>query len=777
LFPAKRKVCTILANIFNKIKIIFQTGILVLLCVKNTPADKTGYRVINLQINQKSIIMKPKFSRYLLCAIFVVAAFSYVNAQSKKSQSIDEKIASVIKKLTLEEKISMLHANGIFSAGGVKRLGIPQIMTDDGPLGVREDVKEGWGSANLTTDSATFFPNGSALAATWNPELAYRYGKAMGEEACARNKNVMLAPAFNIARTPLCGRTYEYYSEDPFLNSRLAVQSVKGIQSQHVAACVKHFAVNNQEVERGRINVNVDERALREIYLPAFKASITEGNAWTIMSAYNKLRGYWCSENEYLLNKVLKGEWKFKGAVISDWGGTHSTVNAANHGLDLEMGSNTPYNTYYFADKLLDSVRAGKVSMKVIDEKVHRILWVIYHTSLSENQPAGKINTLEHSQTAYDIASESIVLLKNEKHLLPLNTSSIKSIAVIGDNATRTFHLGGFGAGVKARYEVTALAGLQNRLGKTIAIKYAQGYSGVYRPGRRGAANAESKPDTALIQQAVDAAKSSDMAILFIGGNRDYESESRDRKDINLPFNEQQLVDAVTAANPNTIVVVVGGAPYDIGQEKKNNSTIVWSWYNGSENGNALADVLIGKINPSGKLPFTFPAELKDSPAHALNAYPGENLQEEYKEGILVGYRWFDTKKIEPLYCFGYGLSYTDYKYAGFFTNKKSYNLSETITATLKVKNAGKYAGKETVQLYVSKSGSLVERAEKELKAFKKIKIVAGETVSVTLTIPVKDLAYYDIKTSKWVVEPGKYKLLAGTSSRDIEQSGTITVN
>jgi len=720
--------------------------------------------------------MKLKFSRYLLCAIFVVAAFSYVNAQSKKSQSIDEKIESGIKKLTLEEKISMLHANGIFSAGGVKRLGIPQIMTDDGPLGVREDVKEGWGSANLTTDSATFFPNGSALAATWNPELAYRYGKAMGEEARARNKTVMLAPAFNIARTPLCGRTYEYYSEDPFLNSRLAVQSVKGIQSQHVAACVKHFAVNNQEIERGRINVNVDERALREIYLPAFKASITEGNAWTIMSAYNKLRGYWCSENEYLLNTVLKGEWKFKGAVISDWGGTHSTVNAANHGLDLEMGSNPPYNTYYFADKLLDSVKAGKVSMKVIDEKVHRILWVIYHTSLSENQPAGKINTPEHSQTAYDIASESIVLLKNEKHLLPLNISSIKSIAVIGDNATRTFHLGGFGAGVKARYEVTALAGLQNRVGKTIAIKYAQGYSGVYRPGRRGGVNAESKPDTPLITQAVAAAKSSDMAILFIGGNRDYESESRDRKDLNLPFNEQQLVDAVTAANPNTIVVVVGGAPYDIGQIKKNNSTIVWSWYNGSENGNALADVLIGKINPSGKLPFTFPAELKDSPAHALNAYPGENLQEEYKEGILVGYRWFDTKKIEPLYCFGYGLSYTDYKYADFFTNKKSYNPTETITATLKVKNTGKYAGKETVQLYVSKTGSVVERADKELKAFKKVKIAAGETASVTLTIPVKDLAYYDVKTSKWVVEPGKYKLLAGTSSRDIEQSGTITV-
>jgi len=718
-----------------------------------------------------------KFSGYLFCGIFMLAAFTQVKAQTKKSQSTEAKIAAIVKKLTLEEKIAMLHANGIFTSAGVPRLGIPDLVTDDGPLGVREDVKEGWGSANLTTDSATFFPNGSALAATWNPELAYRFGHDMGEEAHARKKTVMLAPAFNICRTPLCGRTYEYYSEDPFLNSRLAVQSVKGIQSQHVAACVKHFAVNNQEVERGRVSVDVDERALREIYLPAFKASITEGNAWTIMSAYNKLRGTYCSENDYLLNQILKGEWKFKGIVISDWGGTHTTVNAANHGLDLEMGSGPKYDSYFFAKKLLDSVKAGRVSMKVIDEKVSRILWVMYHTSMSENQPEGKLNTPEHSKTVYDIASESIVLLKNDQHLLPINTSAIKSIAVIGDNATRTFHLGGFGAGVKARYEVTALAGLQDRLGKTVEIKYAQGYSGVYKPARRGAVEEAAKPDSALIQQAVATAKSTDLAILFIGGNRDYESEGRDRTDLSLPFAEQALVDAVTAANPNTIVVVVGGAPYDIGKIKENNSTIVWSWYNGSENGNALADVLIGKINPSGRLPFTFPAELKDSPAHALNAYPGENLKVDYKEGILVGYRWFDTKKIEPLYPFGYGLSYTDYKYSGLFTNKKSYKSTDYITATLKVKNTGKYAGKETIQLYVSKKGSVVERAEKELKAFKKVKIASGETADVNLQIPVKDLAYYDVKTKSWIVEKGKYELLAGASSRDIKDRVTVEVN
>ena len=477
------------------------------------------------------------------------------------------------------------------------------------------------------------------------------YGHDMGEEARARNKIIMLAPAFNICRTPLCGRTYEYYSEDPYLNSQLAVQSVKGIQSQHVAACVKHFAVNNQEVERGKINVTVDERALREIYFPAFKEAIMQGHALTIMSAYNKLRGSYCSENNYLLNKVLKGEWKFKGIVMSDWGGTHSTVEAANNGLDLEMGTEGPYDKYFFATPLIEAVKTGKVSMSVIDEKVHRILYVMMHTSMSQNQPVGKLNTSEHSKTVYTIASESIVLLKNEQHLLPLNLSKIKSIAVIGDNATKTFHLGGFGAGVKAKYEITALAGLQNRLGNLVSIKFSQGYSGDYTPGT----SINGKTSTAnpvMIHQAVSLAKSTDMAILFIGGNRNYESEGSDRRDLSLPFGEQELVDSVSAANPNTIVVIIGGAPYDIGKIKKNNQTIVWSWYNGSENGNALADVLIGKVNPSGKLPFTFPASLDNSPAHALNAYPGNNLQETYKEGILVGYRWFDTKKIEPLYCF-----------------------------------------------------------------------------------------------------------------------------
>ncbi len=731
-----------------------------------------------LQTWERIKMITNKLKNYVLPCAIALFSFTSVHAQNKATAATEGKINQIIKKMTLAEKIAMLHGNALFSSEGVKRLGIPELTCDDGPLGVREEVlRFDWKSAKWTTDSATFFPNGSAIAATWNPALANKFGVAMGEEANARKKIVMLAPAFNICRMPLCGRTYEYYSEDPFLNAQLAIQSVKGIQSQHVAACVKHFAVNNQETQRNSINAVVDQRALREIYLPAFKASIQQGGAYTIMSAYNKVNGYWCSENDFLLNKILKQEWGFKGAVMSDWGGTHTSVNAAKAGLDIEMGSSGPYDEWYFANPLLAAVKAGKVSENVINDKVHRILWVMFHTSMSANHPAGKMNTPAHSKTVYDIASESIVLLKNEKHLLPLNTTSIKSIAVIGDNATHKFSLGGFGAGVKARYEVTALAGLKSRLGNSVDIQFAQGYKPDYQTTYTDQQKEDAnKPNQALIDQAVATAKGTDAAILFVGSNRDYESEGQDRKSLILPFGEQQLINAVTAVNPNTIVVVIGGAPYDLNEIKKANHTIVFSWFNGSEGGNALADVLIGKVNPSGKLPFTFPASLGDSPAFALNTYPGENGTANYKEGILVGYRWFDTKKIDPLYCFGYGLSYTDFAYSGFSTNKKVYNKSEEITARLKLKNIGKYAGKETVQLYISKVNSAVLKPEKELKAFKKIWVEAGKEAVVSMALNVKDLAYYNDKTDKWVVEPGQYKIMAGSSSRDIRAVGSINV-
>ncbi|MDB5010632.1 MAG: bglB 3, partial [Mucilaginibacter sp.] len=721
---------------------------------------------------------KSKIGGFLVICIVIAKAGS-VHAQVNANTALDKKIEQLIKKMTLKEKIAMLHGNALFSSAGVKRLGIPELTCDDGPLGVREEVNRfDWAPAKWTTDSATFFPNGSAMAATWNPALTYRYGEAIGQEALARKKNIILAPAFNICRTPLCGRTYEYYSEDPFLNAQLAVSSVKGIQSQHVAACIKHFAVNNQETYRDSINAVVDERALREIYLPAFKAAVQQGNAYSLMSAYNEVNGQHCSENEFLLIKVLKNEWGFKGLVMSDWGGTHSTINAAKNGLDLEMGSPGPYNKWYFADPLYAAVNAGKVDEKTIDEKVRRILWVMYHTSLSGNKSKGEINTPAHSKTVYDIACESIVLLKNQRNILPLNISTIKSIAVIGDNATHKFATGGFGAGVKARYEITALQGLKSRLGKSVNIQFAQGYKAnyltTYTAQQKEDAN---KSDPQLINRAVALAKKSDVAMLFIGSNRDYESEGTDRKNLKLPFGEQELVNAVTAVNPNTIVVVIGGAPYDLNEIKRNNHTIVWSWFNGSEGGNALADVLIGKVNPSGKLPFTFPSSLEDSPAHALHTFPGKNLTAIYKEGILVGYRWFDTKKIEPLYCFGYGLSYTNFGYSSLKTNKKNYKAGENIVAGLTLKNTGKYAGKDIIQLYVSKLNSKAGEPEKVLKAFKKVSVIPGNAEQVSLNFNSNDLAYFDDKQHKWIVEPGEYKILVGESSRDIRQTAVINVD
>ncbi|MFD1257832.1 glycoside hydrolase family 3 C-terminal domain-containing protein [Mucilaginibacter terrae] len=707
-----------------------------------------------------------------ICTLLVCTKSTGFTQQ--KTDLIQEKISAAIKKMTLEEKIEMLHGNALFSSAGVPRLNIPELTSDDGPLGVREEVlRFDWKSANWTTDSATFMPNGSAIAATWNPALAHSYGVVIGEEANARKKIVMLTPAFNICRVPLNGRTYEYYSEDPFLNAQLAVQAVKGVQSQQVAACIKHYAVNNQEVSRNTVNAVVDERALHEIYLPAFKAAVQEGNAYTIMSAYNKVNGYWCSENDYLLNQVLKKEWGFKGAVISDWGGTHSTIAAANNGLDIEMGSSGPYNEWYFAKPLLAAVKAGKVSEQTINDKVRRILWVMYHTSMSAKKPEGVISTPAHGKTAYNIASESIVLLKNEKNLLPLKTSQIKSIAVIGDNATRTFALGGYGAGVKAKYEITALAGIRSRLGKTVDIKFAQGYKGI----TSGKGVSKNEPDPILIAEAVALAKTTDIAILCIGANREFESEGRDRQDLQLPYGEQALVTAVTAANPNTIIVVMAGAPYDLNEINKVNQTIVWSWFNGSEAGNALADVLTGKVNPSGKMPFTFPVSLNDSPAFALNTYPGQNQIAEYKEGILVGYRWYDTKKIKPLYSFGYGLSYTQFTYPALQLGKKSYNRGNKVLVSVKVKNSGKVAGKETVQLYVGKRSSTVLRAEKELKAFKKLMINPAQTANVTMEFAVNDLAYYDVKTKKWIVEPGHYQVYAGSSSADIKQVADFMVN
>lgn len=728
-------------------------------------------------------------------AVLLLVGLAFANCGSKKeavesaedrykfSLQYEEKIDSIITLLTLEEKVALLHGNGMFWTAGVERLGIPEMQYADGPLGVREEIeRSSWSPLGWTTDSATFFPAGGGLSASWNRELAMRYGEAIGAEARARNKDILLAPAINIIRTPLCGRNFEYFSEDPFLNARLTVPYVVGLQNQDVAACVKHYAVNNQETNRGTVDVLADERTIREIYLPAFKAAVEEGHAYSVMGAYNKFRGDYLCENDYMLNTILREQWGFKGVVVSDWGAVHSTVKAALNGLDIEMGTHGPFESFFFAQPLIDSVREGKLNEKIVDEKARNVLRVMYNINKidSASRKGGAINSLEHRKVVYDVASESIVLLKNTGDLLPLKTNDLKSIAVIGDNAVRKHAAGGFGAGVKAKYEVTPLQGLQNKLDDKVEILYAQGYKEQYlqsaESGRQDyGLDPDNTPDAALLKEAVEIAKSSDVAIIVAGSNRHVESEAADRKNIQLPFGQEELIEAVKAVNPNTIVVVVAGAAFDLNRVEKASSALLWSWFNGSEAGNALADVLFGNVNPSGKMPWTLPKKLEDIPAHATNSFPGDEVVS-YEEGILVGYRWFDTRNVEPLYPFGYGLSYTTFEYAGIGVDKEIYHRNETIHVTMKIKNSGKVSGKDIVQLYVQEINPSVQKAAKELKAFEKISINPGEEKEVAIALNVNDLAYFDQEKMEWVVSSGKYKILAGASSRDIRQEIEVEI-
>jgi beta-glucosidase len=704
------------------------------------------------------------------------------------SDEYDAEIDKIVSQMTLEEKIGLLHGYSMFTNKGVERLGVPEVHMADGPLGVREEIsRNSWAPAGNTDDFATYYPAGGGLSATWNPEMAHTFGKSIGEEASARKKDVLLAPAFNIIRTPLGGRTYEYMTEDPFLNKSLVVPYVVGVQENNVAACIKHYAANNQETNRGTVDVQMDERTLREIYLPAFQAAVTEGNAYSVMGAYNKFRGDYLCENTYMLQNILRNEWGFKGVVISDWAAVHTTKKALEAGTDLEMGTPTAsFDDHFFGNPLIKAVKDGTVSEVEIDKHAKRILKMLYNLKAmgkKDGRAKGSISTDAHFKDAYNIASESVVLLKNSENLLPLNADNLKSVAVIGANATQKHAQGGFGAGVKTKHEITPLDALKAKLPKSVAINYAQGYKTEFKPKKemkfgdvtQAAKETVNDLDPKMVAEAVAAAKKSDVAVLFVGANRDYETEASDRADLSLPFGQEKLIAAVKAANPKTIVVFVAGAPYDINNVVEQNSAIVWGWYNGSEAGNAIVDVLLGKVNPSGKLPWTMPKKIQDSPAHTTNSFPG-GATEEYKEGILVGYRWFDTKNVAPLYAFGYGLSYTTFEFANAKADKKEYAANETITVTLDVKNTGKADGKEVVQLYSSKTGSKVERAAKELKGYTKTLVKAGSTKKVTLTVPAKELAYYDIASKKWAVEPGAYTFKLGNSSRDIKQEVTVTI-
>ncbi len=711
----------------------------------------------------------------------------------------EKKITQIIKKMTLEEKVAMLHGKHMFTSEGVPSQGIADMIYADGPFGIREEMEpHSWNSLHLTTDSATFFPTGSALAATWSEEMAYIYGTGMAREARLRGKDMILGPAINIQRIPTGGRTYEYLSEDPFLSSRLSVEYTKGVQDNGVAVCVKHFALNNQETNRGSVNVIVSPRAMREIYLPPFEAAIVEGNAFGVMSAYNKINGYWCAENYELLNSILRQDWGFKGMVISDWGGTHSTVGSVTAGLNVEMPSST-----YLGQALLDSVAAGAVSEDVIDERVREILRV---RMVIDPVPEDKANVEitckpEQAKISYEVATNSIVLLKNEGSLLPIDLNKVKTIAVIGDNAEKIMATGGVGAGVKALYEITPLAGLRNRIGDKAKIVYAQGYTSQQARGgfggfggfgrRGGAPAAPAKPDDTakkLQDEAVKAAKGADL-VLFIGGdNRQHETEGSDRRSMDLPYNQENVLEAVAKVNPNVVFIAVAGAPVDLNRVQACSPAIVQSWFNGTEGGNALADILLGKIAPNGRLPFSYPIKLEDSPAYATGSFPQTDapinqdvfvslVQEDskaeemlkgatgrgtalYSEDLLVGYRWFDTKQKPVMYPFGYGLGYSEIEYSGYAANQSEYRDGDMITVSFAAKNTGKYDQLDVPQVYVHRVDSKVEWPYKELKAFKKIKVNAGGSAIVTLDIPVESLKYWDEDKHDWVLEPGKIELL-----------------
>ena len=700
----------------------------------------------------------------------------------------------------------MLHSKTNMSSEGVPRLGIQDIKYTDGPFGIREENGDGFRSLGWTLDSATYFPTGSALAATWSKEMAYKNGWAMGKEGRLRGKDIILGPAINIQRLPVGGRTYEYLSEDPVLSARLSVEYTKGSQDAGTAVCLKHYALNNQETDRGSVDVIADERTMREIYLKPFEAAIKEGGAMCVMPAYNKVNGFYCSENAHLNNEILRDEWGFKGMTVSDWGGTHSTMGAALGGLCVQMTGDN-----YFGQALIDSVRNGALDEAVVDEKVREILRLRFAIDPVPEDVANTIMTSqpETQKIAYEIAQKSIVLLKNEAGNLPIS-KDVKKIAVIGQNAVLSTAAGGIGAGVKTLYEISPLEGIQARAEKAgVEVVYAPGYKNYQMRmgwGRPSAgpvnplvANSIDEPaDPALLADAVALAKDADMVIFFGGTNKSIETEGSDRKNIDLPCGQNEVIKALYEANPNVATVLISGGPTDLRYLEPYSPAIVQGWWNGLEGGTALAEVLFGDIAPSGKLPFTFPLKLEDSPAYATGSFPGEGsgedlftlmyrldatgytreqIQEyiaslpdpvsEYREGILVGYRWYDTKDVPVMYAFGHGLSYVEFEYGPLTCKQKK----DKIQVSFDLKNLGDMEADEVAQLYVKRLDSKVERAEKELEAFERVALKAGETKNVTLEFPLSELAHWDNETNGWVLEPGKIEILVGSASNDIRQS------
>ena len=705
------------------------------------------------------------------------------------SQPIEVRVEDALSRMTLEEKVKILHAQSKFSSAGVPRLGIPELWTTDGPHGIRPEVLwDEWEQAEWTNDSCVAFPALTCLAATWNEEMSALYGKSIGEEARFREKDVLLGPGVNIYRTPLNGRNFEYMGEDPFLASKMVVPYVQEVQKNGVAVCVKHYALNNQESKRHEYDAVVDDRALYEIYLPAFKAAVQEGGAWSIMGAYNYYKGQHACHNEYLLNDILKGEWGFDGVVISDWGGTHDTDQAITNGLDLEfgtwtdgltMGATNGYDAYYLADPYLAKLREGTASEDILNDKVRRVLRLMFRTSMNNDKPSGSLCSPEHYEAARTIAGEGIVLLKNDNDVLPIDPSSVGKIAVIGENAIKMMTVGGGSSSLKAQHECTPLEGFIAAAGDKIV--YERGYvgdvSGSYNGVVTGQDLSESRSEEQLIADAVALAKTAD-AVIFVGGLNKashQDCEDSDRYHLELPYAQDKVIEALAEVNPNLAVVIISGNAVAMPWVDKVNA-VVEGWYIGSQMGHALADVIFGKVNPSGKLPFTFPAKLEDNAAHALGAYDPQDLSVEYKESIYVGYRWAEKQNIKPLFAFGHGLSYTDFTYGEAKCSKPSVKAGSDVKVSIDVTNSGKVAGKEVVQLYIGDEESSLERPVKELKGFRKISLEPGETKTVTFEIEPDMLKFFDDSKHEWVLEPGRFTAYVGSASDDIRSEISFDV-
>ncbi|BBE18649.1 beta-glucosidase [Aquipluma nitroreducens] len=723
----------------------------------------------------------------LLRTTLILSAQNPVPVYLDPSKSVGERVENALSLMTTEEKVALCHAQSKFSSKGVARLGIPEIWMSDGPHGVRAEIEwDSWGYANFTNDSCLAFPALTCLASTFNPELAARYGKAIGEEARYRKKEVILGPGVNIYRSPLNGRNFEYMGEDPYLASKMVVPYVQGVQKSGVAACVKHFALNNQENWRGHIDVELSDRALYEIYLPAFKAAVMEGKAWSIMGSYNKFRGEHCCHNDLLLNKILKTDWEFDGAVITDWGGAHDDHQAAMNGLDIEMGTGTDglttsvknaYDYYHLANPLLKAVKNGDVPMEVLNDKARRVLRLIFRTSMNPNRPWGSFVTPEHSKVASDVAKEGIVLLKNDQNVLPVNPKLYKKILVVGENATRKMTIGGGSSELKTQYEISPLQGIKNAFGSQCEVNYAMGYaSGPSAYGRE--IPSKLNADT-LLNEAVRMANDADL-ILYVGGlnkNHFQDCEGGDRKTYELPFGQNKLIGELIRTNKKVVVVIVSGNAVSMPWVNQV-PAIVQAWYLGSESGNAIASVLSGETNPSGKLPFTFGVKLNDYGAHSFDklCFPGDSIKEVYKEDILVGYRWFDTKNIVPQFPFGYGLSYTTFQIGKASVDKTKYAKNDVVKLSVTLTNSGKLDGAEVIQAYIQDKVSSVPRPTKELKGFSKVDLKAGESKVVTLELPVSEWGFYDETSKQFKVEHGQFVINLGTSSRDIKQQIPVTV-